>query len=69
MPSNMQEILRDVKMWHKHERVPVPKVFVDRVSKAISLAKQSMHQARERQLQIASGNPDHIYLSLVSVFC
>ena len=55
MPSNMQDHLRDVKMWQKHERVPAANVFIDRMSKAISLAKQSMQQARERQLQVASG--------------
>ena len=55
VPANMQEHLRDAKLWQKHERVPAANIFIDKISKAISLAKQAMHQARERQLQILSG--------------
>ena len=55
VPANMTEHLRDVKMWQSHEKVPAANAFIDKITKAISLAKQSMHQARENQLKYLSG--------------
>ena len=55
LPANMTEHLRDAKLWQKHEKVPAANAFIDRITKAITLAKQAMHQARERQAKYASG--------------
>lgn len=52
LPANMMEHLRDPKM---QERVPAANAFVDRMTKAISLAKQAMQHARERQAKVMSG--------------
>ena len=55
LPVNMIEHLRDTKLWHKHEKVPAANIFIDRITKAITLAKQAMHQARDKQAKYASG--------------
>ena len=55
LPVNMVEHLRDAKLWHKHEKVPAANIFIDRITKAIALAKQAMHPARDRQAKYASG--------------
>ena len=55
LPINMVEHLRDAKLWHKHEKVPAVNIFIDRITKAITFAKQAMHHARDRQAKYASG--------------
>lgn len=55
VPANMHEHLRDAKMWREQQRVPSANTFIDRMSKAITLARQCMQTARERQVQYASG--------------
>ena len=55
VPANMTEHLRDTKSWRKDEKVPAANAFIDRITKAITLAKQSMHQAQERQAKYAQG--------------
>ena len=55
VPANMTEHLCDTQSWHKDEKVPAANAFIDRMTKAITLAKQSMHQAQERQAKYAQG--------------
>ncbi len=42
LPVNMVGHLRDQKLWKSDERVPAANVFIDRVQKSITLARQSM---------------------------
>ena len=53
--ANMQEHLRDVKLWQNVQRVPAANVFIHHITKAITLAKQSMQLAQNRQEKYASG--------------
>ena len=55
LPANMTEHLRDHKLWKKEEKIPAANVFIDRITKAITLAKQAMCQARDRQSKYAAG--------------
>ena len=59
VPANTQERLRDAKLWQQDQRIPAANDFIDRMSKAITLAKQSMQQAQERQAKYLS--PENTY--------
>ena len=39
VPANMHEHLRDSKMWQDQQRVPAANVFIDNITKAITLAR------------------------------
>ena len=55
LPANMTEHLRDQNLLNKEEKIPAANVFIDRITKAIILAKQAMCHARERQSKYAAG--------------
>ena len=55
VPANMTEHLRDAVLWQKDQYVPAANMFIDRMSKAITLAKEHMYAAREQQSKYASG--------------
>ena len=54
LPVNMVGHLRDTKLWQKDERVPAANVFIDNIQKSITLAKQCMQRAQDRQGKFAA---------------
>ncbi len=45
----MTDHLRDAKLWNEHQHVPAANAFVDRMAKAITLAKNCTRVAQQRQ--------------------
>ena len=54
LPINMVGHLRDAKLWKTEEKVPAANVFIDNIQKSITLARQSMLQAQNRQAKLAT---------------
>ena len=59
----MTEHLRDAQLWQQHYKVPTANMFVERIAKGLSAAKQCLHVAQQQQFELE----EHVLLSSVSM--
>ena len=50
----MTKCQRDARLWQKEEKVPTANIFIDKITKAITLLKHNMQQAMGHPAKYAS---------------